>query len=1194
MIDRDAPTTLAHSADLTSIRARLAARSGPRLWRGMEELAGDDSFFKKLRDEFAPGASEWFDATSRRNFLKLMGASMALAGMVGCNDQPQETIVPYVDPPEQVVPGKPTFYATAMPFTGYGLGVLAESHEGRPTKIEGNPAHPASLGATNVFMQASVLDLYDPDRSKLITHGGQTSAWGPFQSALMTHLGARRKDGAGVRLLTRAITSPTLSAQIDAFRKRYPASQWHVHEPGARAGCCGRSGGAPGQAVYDFSKADVVLSLDADFMITDVGSLAYARQFIDGRRRQPGLSPDRQPMNRLYVVESTFSLTGSMADHRKAVRPSQIIEVARVLASRLKPRGATSASASPAASAPSTASSSLPADVMRWIDVVAQDLSAPQDEPRPGQTQPAKGGVAVVVAGDHHPPELQAIAYAMNQALGSIGKAVRYIEPVEKQGGASIESLVADMRAGKVDTLLILGGNPVYDSASDIDFRHALEALTNARDGAGQPTAFTAHLASHEDETSFYCQWHVPESHYLEAWGDLLAFDGSASIVQPLILPLYASTRSAIEVMAAALGERDASGYQIVRARWQPFWSKHQGVGGGSAPTTQTEAGTNVGAGLAQGPQTQPTTQIALNPENPAAKNAEAFELWWEKTLRAGMVEGFTGKPRTAEGAAGNSPGTSPSTSNVPSSNPDDFEVVFRLDPGIWDGQFANNPWLMELPRPFTKLVWDNAALISYRTAERLQVMDGSVIELTYAGSAMNVPVLVVPGHPDNTLTLHLGFGRTRAGHVSNEGGKTVRGFNAYALQTAASPGFGGGARVRKTGDFTQLVLTRSHHGMAALPGVHVQTEEGRLKPRAVEHPGVDEQKEEVLNRKLVRTATLQQFRDDPIWATRLGGSVEMREKGYGEEKPYKGRKVSLTLFPGKDNGGWDYSKGYQWAMVIDQTACIGCNACVIACQAENNIPVVGKEECGRQREMHWIRIDDWYGTQPTEPRLEGVDAVDDPQVTHQPVPCMQCENAPCELVCPVGATTHSVEGINEMTYNRCIGTRYCSNNCPYKVRRFNFFLFADFNTPSRALQYNPDVSVRSRGVMEKCTYCVQRVNNTRMEIEKMALGLEERARQAESDGTPAGAAEAGRLREAVRRRQVELLGQLQTACQQSCPTQAIVFGDKNQPASHVSKLREDELEYGLLMDLTTRPRTTYLARISNFNPRLETSGGPA
>jgi molybdopterin-containing oxidoreductase family iron-sulfur binding subunit len=1128
---------------------RRAGRS-PRYWRSLEELARDEAGLIRLGDEFAPDADVWLDPLSRRNFLTIMGASLALAGLVGCDDFPDEKIVPYVNQPESVVPGKPSFYATTIPMNGYGIGALAESHEGRPTKIEGNPDHPASLGATNVFMQASVLDLYDPDRSKVITHGGNASSWGAFQVELSKYLDGERGKGDGLRILTRCITSPTFAEQLGDLKRQFPGLRWHLHDPTETAGCSGRAPGAPAQrAVYDFSKADVILSLDADFVINDVGSLAYARQFADGRRRQPGVVADRQTMNRLYVIENALTLTGSMADHRRAVMPSEILPIARAIAAKL---GVDSAHGSTA-----------PAAMEKFIDAVAADLKNPKER----GPSPRNGGVGLVVAGDHQPPELQALALAMNRALGSVGKAVKYIDPPDVQGADSLQTLIADMGAGKVRALLIFGGNPVYDAPADVPFKEALQRLTTMTDGSGKADHLTVHLSQHEDETSFLCQWHIPESHYLEAWGDLRAYDGSASLIQPLIVPMSPASRSIWEIMEALAGRPDQSVYEAVRATWQRQWA----VG---HPTAATQ------------PSTQPSNRG--NPPPKTQRDARTFDEWWQLALQKGVIDesAFAGRDidketdhsYSAAAVAARSSNQDTGGRSVPRSR-GEWEIAFRPDPAVWDGQYANNSWLQELPKPFTKLVWDNAAHISYRSAEKLSISDGSMVRITIDKRTLNVPVVIVPGMADQTMVLTLGYGRTRAGRVAETEDGAARGFNAYLLRTSKTGGFGAGSVEVVGGATSWLVMTRSHHAMSDLPGYDKPKESGRLAPHSIEHPGMPEDKIEILNRKLVRSATLDDFRHDEDWVTRLGGETEMRAKGLSADFP--GRRIQLSIYPANAaDGGWDYAKGFQWGMSIDQNTCIGCNACVIACQAENNIPVVGKEQVSRQREMHWIRIDDWFGSQPGE---ADSNAVDEPQVVHMAVPCQHCENAPCEVVCPVGATTHSVEGLNEMTYNRCIGTRYCSNNCPYKVRRFNFLLFSDYSSPTRALQFNPDVTVRSRGVMEKCTFCVQRLNRTRMEIEKLTVQLEERAKVLESESPEKAAA----LRNALPSRQKKLLDQLQTACQQACPTQAIVFGDKNDPQSHVAKLKADKLDYTLLADLTTVPRTSYMARLRNPNSAI-------
>ncbi|MDB5329301.1 MAG: Fe-S-cluster-containing hydrogenase subunit [Phycisphaerales bacterium] len=1178
-IDQTAPL------DLSAIRAKLAGRQGPSYWRGLEELAGRKEFRDAMAREFPSGASEWLDPATRRTFLKLMAASLALAGLTGCSDFPQEQIVPYVNPPEDIIPGKPLFFASTMPFCGYGMGVLVETYEGRPTKIEGNPDHPASLGATNVFMQASVLDLYDPDRSQTVNHAGDASSWSNFLDALQSRLDARRNDATGVRLLTGTITSPSLAAQIQQLIRQYPGSRWHSYEPTSNTGVSGRAGG-PDRVIYDFSKADVILSLDGDFLFEDAGSVAYARQFIDGRRRKLGVDPKQQTMNRLYVVESTFTLTGTMADHRRPVKPSQVEPVARAIATRL----GVSAPQGPGA----------PAGLEQWIQACADDLLHPLQD---ANTPPPRGGVAVVVAGNSQPPSVHALARAMNERLGSVGKAVFYTDPVEAPGASSLQELVSDMAAGAVDTLFILGGNPAYDAPAGLDFAGHLSRLSTARNHKGL-AHFTARLGMRHDETSFLCQWHVPETHYLEAWGDCRAFDGTVSIIQPLILPLYTGSKSAWEFVEALLGRPDRVGYEILRGYWQANAPQHVRASGSNPPTPAGPAAQASGQqSPSNAPQTQPAgPEAATGAGQPAARDqrsARDFDEWWQLVLRKGVIDDSAIKPRAAAGGSAQAgPATAPTSAPagsgaasppeaIASGGSGPWELVIRPDPTIWDGRFANNPWLQELPKFFSKLVWDNAAYISPRSAEELGVINtGDVVKITWGGRTLEVPVLIVPGVPEKTLSLTLGYGRLRAGHVANENGIT-RGYNAYVLWEPRSAGLLVGAEVARTGEQKQLVLTRSHHAMATLPGLDVSSETGILKPRAIENPSTDDYEAEVTNRRLVRVGNLQEFREEPDFTARLGGETELQEKGL--DARFAGRKISLSLYPeGKTPGAWDYSKGYQWAMSIDQTACIGCNACVVACQAENNIPVVGKEEVARQREMHWIRIDDYFGAQPGGDA--GADPLADPLVVHQPVPCMHCENAPCEYVCPVGATTHSVEGINEMTYNRCVGTRYCSNNCPYKVRRFNFFLYADYETATRKLQYNPDVTVRSRGVMEKSTYCVQRLNNTRMEVEKMAVRLDERIAKA------AGPEEAQRLREMKDAQQRQMLAQLETACQQACPTEAIVFGDKNTPDSRISRRRADELDYSLLTDLNTRPRTTYEVRLRNPNPRLLSdakAGGP-
>jgi len=1049
--------------DLSEIRSRLAERQGPGVWRSLEELANTREFAEAMAREFPSWASRWdgCDQVSRRNLLKILGASLGLMGLNGCfYKRPQGKIVPYPNPPEEIVPERPLFFATAMPFCGYARGVLALSREGRPVKIEGNPDHPASLGGTDLFMQASVLDLYDPDRSREVMLAGETSRWGDFQDALLARLAATRGDGRGIRILTGTVTSPIFISQMQELVRQYPGLVWHEYEP-TQSGKT-RPFVERVETIYDPRGASVVVSFADDFLFRDPLSVRYARHFIDGRR----VRDDSKKMNRLYVVESTLSLTGSMADHRIPLPPSRIEAVVRTLAGKLGVANARTAS--------------LPTDLQRWIDVVAQDLMHPAD-----------AGGTLVMAGPSQPAAVHALVHLINQKLGNIGNSVSYIDSIVPAQTHPLSELAADMLDGKVDTLLMIGVNPAYNAPADVPMAQAINAMT-------QRGGFTATLSTHYDETSFLCQWHLPKTHYLESWGDIRAFDGTASIIQPLIAPLYGA-HTEWELLETMLGRRDREGLEIVR----DYWRSHGG--------------------------------------------AIDFEQWWVQSLQKGAIANTAAPPRALPTLRDDVL----KQSAMPTAG--GLEILFEADSSAWDGQFANNAWLQEIPRPFTKLTWDNAIAISLRTAEHWQLenqkmlRDGDVVRIEYGGRQIEAPVILLPGQADDMVTLYLGYGRSRGGDVMLEDGKP-RGYNAYSLRTAAAPWAGSGAHLTPTGNYHLLVVTRNHHAMTIAPGM--PGVEPWLKPQVIAKPGDSDTDLETENRKIVRTATLQQLQEDPD---------VIRNLDPDEKKPL------LSLYT-----AWDYDHGLQWGMNIDMTACIGCNACVVACQAENNIAVVGKDEVSRQREMHWIRIDDYFAGD-----------LDSPTIHHQPVTCMQCENAPCEYVCPVGATTHSDEGINEMTYNRCIGTRYCSNNCPYKVRRFNFFLFSDYETPTLKLLHNPDVTVRSRGVMEKCNYCIQRIDRTRIEMEKQTLDLQEQAR------TTNDPAEQRRLMEQAAKLGTDIVRRLQTACQQACPTRAIIFGDIRDPGSEVTHLKKQPTDYSLLTSLSTKPRTTYLARLNNPNPAL-------
>jgi MoCo/4Fe-4S cofactor protein with predicted Tat translocation signal len=1003
-------------------------------WRTLDELAGDPTFRERLVNEFPSQIEAITDPVARRTFLKVMGASLALAGVTACTRQPAERIVPYVRQPEDVIPGKPLYYATAMPLGGVATGLLVESHEGRPTKIEGNALHPGSLGAADAFAQASILGLYDPDRSQTLTNRGEIRPWPAFLGAMRVALAAQRlRQGAGLRILTESVSSPTLAGQMRDLLDRFPSARWHLWDPASRDNARAGAKLAFGDYVevqYRVDQADVIVSLEADFLGCGPAALRYARDFATRRRPEQAAR-----MNRLYVFESMPTSTGASADHRFALRPSEVDSVARALAR------AVGVSVSGDAVVPQSLK----------VSAIANDLSS-------------RRGSSLVIAGDSQPPVVHAIAHAMNQALGNVGRTVVYTDPVEAQPVDQMQSLrdlVADMNAGVVEVLVILGGNPVYTAPVDLQLADALSKVP-----------FRVHLSLYDDETSALCHWHVPEAHFLEAWSDARAHDGTATIIQPLIAPLYGG-KSGHELLAALSDRPEQSGYEMVRE----FWA-HQDVARSLQPSGR----------LSTPGQAQRRSERGRGAE---AGTTPDFEQAWRRWLHDGVV------PNTAYPPKSVSVGTNVLAPPRPVESTS-LEIVFKNDPTVLDGRFANNGWLQELPKPLTKLAWDNAVLLSPATAQRLSlgvepsIQGGEhgqiickVVELRYRGRTVRGPVFPVAGHPDGSATVHLGYGRTRAGHLG-----TGAGFNANAIRTSDGMWFAGGLEVVDTGTTFSLACTQYHHLM-----------EGRDMVRAV-------------------------ARDDYV---RDPKSVHR-----GIETVPR----TITLYP---EVKYD---GYKWGMAIDINACNGCNACVVGCQAENNIPVVGKDQVLRGREMHWLRVDTYHRG-----------ASEDPETYFQPVPCMHCENAPCEVVCPVGATVHSAEGLNDMVYNRCVGTRYCSNNCPYKVRRFNFLLYQDWETPSLKLARNPDVTVRSRGVMEKCTYCVQRINTARIEAEKQD------------------------------RRIVD--GEIKTACEQACPADAIVFGDLNDPNSRVARLQAEERNYSLLGNLNTRPRTTYLAAVRNVNPEL-------
>jgi MoCo/4Fe-4S cofactor protein with predicted Tat translocation signal len=1013
--------------DLAAVRAKLQSKTGKQYWRTLEELSEDPHFEELLHREFPRQASEWDESVDRRDFLKLMAASLAFAGLAGCKANVETRIVPYVKQPDGMVLGKPLFFATSMPSGADAIGLLVESHEGRPTKIEGNPDHPSSLGATDAIVQASVLNLYDPDRAQTVTYAGAIRTWSEFlDSAQATLSRIKSTDGTpGLRILTGTVTSPTLAEQIQGLLNLYPQAKWHQWEPAGADGVREGSKFAFGRyvnTVYRPERAEVILSLDSDFLASGPGHVRYMKGFY--RRRKLDEHPEVEilsgEMNRLYVVEPTPSVTGASADHRLPLRSSDVEQFARVLAAKLNLGG--SGTLAPAAE--------------KWLDGTLKDILKHR-------------GSSLVIAGEQQPAEVHALVHAINGALGNIGNTLYYTEPVEANPTNHLESLrdlCADMDADRVDTLLILGCNPVYDAPHDFDFTSKLKKVRNA-----------VQLSAHFDETAQYCQWHVAESHYLEAWGDARAFDGTVGVIQPLIAPLY-YTHSAHEVVAAFSSSPGISTYDAVRNR--------------------------------------------LKATNPPGD----FEKFWRKTLNDGVV---ANSAYTALG--GMTPKFSPAS--LPAAKPadaDELEFLFRPDPTVLDGRYANNGWLQELPKPVTKLTWDNAAMFSPRTAEKLglghtvaarggehgQILS-DVIDISLSNSKVTAAAWVLPGQADGVVVLPLGYGRSNAGYVG-----TNKGFNAYAVRSSTAVWSATGGKIRKTGDTYPLACTQYHFNM-----------EGR---------------------KILAAGTLEEFKKNPGFAHE------------GDETPLKNDSLYQKF-------SYD---GYAWGMAIDLNSCNGCNACVVACGSENNISIVGKDQVMRGREMHWIRIDRYYEASSATDDPSAYDAsLDNPPTFFQPVPCQQCENAPCEQVCPVGATVHSAEGLNDMVYNRCVGTRYCSNNCPYKVRRFNFLRFQDWETPQFKLMRNPEVTVRSRGVMEKCTYCVQRINNARIEAEKQNRAIRD--------------------------------GDIVTACEAACPSNAIVFGNINDLGSRVAKLKAQQRNYTILGELNARPRTTYLAAVRNPNPEM-------
>ncbi|MEK0083951.1 TAT-variant-translocated molybdopterin oxidoreductase [Benzoatithermus flavus] len=971
--------------EIAALRAQLQGERGPRLWRSLEEIAESPAFARVLGAEFGGFA---LPEAGRRDVLRAMAASILLAGLPGCGKGPPDAVLPRVaDPADDPPPDRPRQYATAVTFEGFARPVLATTYAGRPVKLEGNPDHPASRGATDAFTQAAVLELYDPDRSQSPTLLGKESGWDQAVQAMVT---ARRdwlrNGGEGVRLLVEPTTSPTFRRQIEALRQQLPQLRLHAFEPVGkerREAAARLAFGRPLALRYALEHAAVVVSLEDDLLGPGPAQVDHALGW--SARRRGGHDAGAEAI-RLHVAESTPTLTGAMADTRRIVPSARIPALVAVLAAALGRDGA-------------PAAPELSADERGFVSSWASELRAHRGE-------------ALLAVGAHQPPEVQALALRVNAQLGQLGRTLLASEPVVWPGAeaaGTLQELVADMAAGRVQALVVLGANPAYTAPGDLDFTAAL-----------QKVPWRLHAGLHRDETAGFCHWHLPLAHPLESWSDARTVDGTATILQPTVRPLFGG-RSVHEVVALLAGDPWARDREIVRATWRDRLDDDA----------------------------------------------------WRAALRQGFV------PGTAAAPVGDL-APSPAPIGLPPAGGDrGLEVVIRPDPSIWDGRFANCAWLQELPKPLTKLTWDNVLLVSPALAAERGLATGDVARITLGDRELRGPVWVQPGQAAHTVTAHLGYGRKRIGRV----GQGI-GYDAYAFRASTKPWLGTGAEIAATGDRHELATTQPHHRM-------------------------DEYR--------------------PVRLVAPGKALEARPE---EEN-------QASLYP-----DWDYPE-IAWAMVIDLDLCIGCNACVLACQAENNVPSVGKHEIGMGREMHWLRVDAYHDGDPL-----------DPSFYFQPVPCMHCEKAPCEVGCPVNAAVHTPDGLNAQVYNRCVGTRTCSSYCPYKVRRFNWFEYAKPAEPIVAAHYNPEVTVRARGVMEKCTYCIQRIARARIDA-----ALEDRPLKG-SD--------------------------VITACAAVCPTTAIRFGDRNDGASEVARAQKSPRHYGLLEELGVRPRTTYLARIADQGEKGE------
>jgi molybdopterin-containing oxidoreductase family iron-sulfur binding subunit len=1006
--------------------------SPPTYWRSLGEWAGDPELLERLRHEFADREPEAPTAPERRRFMQLMSASLAF-GAAGCRWK-EDKLMPLVQNPEGSAPGIASYYNTSMELQGHAVGLRVKSYEGRPIKIEGNPAHPDSLGAANAFHQASILELYDPDRSRTPVESNKPASLDDFLKFARKHFADLiTQRGEGLRILASRSSSPSIKDMRSRLGERFPLSKWVEYEPvsdvNVRAGAV-LAFGSVHRTHYALDKAKVIVSLDADFLGLEPNMVASSRAFAASRQ------PENGKMSRLYVVESGLTVTGSAADHRLAVRAESVKALAVALDAQLSALLAPPAEMGAAQPAPATALLQ-DAGVQKFLAALVKDLAA-------------NPGASVIVVGSEQPAEVHALAHRLNAILKNVPSTVSYSELDSldtRTDDQAIRLLAEEIASNKVNTLLCFDSNPVLTSPGDLKLADLIGKVKTS-----------IHFGRYFDETAAVCGWHVPASHYLETWGDARGWDGTVSLIQPLIATLHSSL-SPLELLAEMTRDSENKALGIVRrthsavVRDERTWraAVHDGMIAGTAAARVS-------------PELRALAPVGFRNEELGGLEAESGKL----------------------------------------------ELRLRLDNRLFDGRFANNGWLMELPDPITKLTWDNALLLSPVTANKLGIKDGMLVELTFGERRLVAPVLLVPGQAAGTAQLALGYGRTHAGVVAGntqgQGDLQVPavGVNAYSLRGPDLWHFASGLTLKKTGGTYPLATTQDKHGIDPIGREGTQQ---RLP-------------------LIVREGTLHKYQEEPDFAQHLVHHPPL---------------LSLWEEPHQYDG-------HRWGMAVDLNKCTGCSACVVACQAENNIPVVGKDRVLMGREMHWMRIDRYFKGDPNEPT-----------VSNQPVMCQQCEHAPCEQVCPVGATMHNSEGLNDMTYNRCIGTRYCSNNCPYKVRRFNYFNFHDDMKQERnqvkGMVFNPEVTVRSRGVMEKCTYCVQRINLTKIDARNNNRELKD--------------------------------GDIVTACQQTCPTGAIVFGDLNDKQSQVAQQQNRPRSYALLQELNIRPRTQYLALVRNPNPEL-------